>query len=101
LDLTVDVGFLKHTIKTLITNHNIVTTPRDLEAILSYYGDVDVQTEHQRVLTRAPKKSGGCWSSDEVEQFVDTVTKILIKSVNITKKMPAFIGFLNDLGLSV
>jgi hypothetical protein len=100
LDLTVDVKFLRHTIKTIITNHNIITTPKDLEDILSYYGEVYVKTDHQRVLTRAPKKSGGCWSSDEIEQFVDTVTKILIGGVNITKKMPAFINFLSELGIS-
>jgi hypothetical protein len=102
LDLTVDVLFLKHTIKTIITNHNIVTTPKDLEDILSHFGEVDVRIERQRVLSRAPKKSGFCGCSDEeVGEFVETIQKILIGSVNVTKKLPAFIGFLTDLGISV
>jgi hypothetical protein len=100
-DIVVDVAFLRHVIQVLITNHGIITTPRDLEQILSFFGDVDVRRERQVVKTRSAKNKGGCCSDVDVDEVVEIVQKVLVNGVNIIKQMPRFIGFLQELGLSI
>ena len=98
----VDVAFLRHVINTLIANHSIVSTSRDLEEILSFFGEVELRRERQVVLKRAPKKSVLCGcSADDVEQTVEMVGKILVNGVNLAKNMPKFLEFLGGLGLSI
>ena len=102
LNIVVDVAFLKHVIKTIMTNHAIISTTKDLEDVLSYFGEVELRCEKQTVLTRAPKKSGMCGcSADEIEQTVDIISKVLVNSVNVVKRVPAFVEFLMGLGLSI
>jgi hypothetical protein len=100
-DSVVDVRFLRHVIQVLITNHNITTTPQDLENVLSFFGDVDVRRERQVVKARSAKNKGGCCSDVDVDDVMEIVSKVLVNGVNIIKSMPKFIQFLEDLGLSI
>jgi hypothetical protein len=99
LNIVVDVKFLKHVIRTLITNHDITTTPHDLECIMSYYGDVEIKTEKQVVKHRGIKK-GMCTKVDS-DEVIDIVQKILVNGVNVVRKIPDFIEFIQSLGLSL
>jgi hypothetical protein len=102
LEICLDVLALKNIIRVLIQNHNIVTTAKDLEDIISYWGETEIKTEKQAILTRSPKKSGFCGCSDEeIGEFVNTITKISLNGINILKRLPTFIACLQELGLSV
>jgi hypothetical protein len=98
--MVVDVRFLKHVIKTLITNHNIITTPHDLECILSYYGDVEIKTNKQVIQHRGVKKKSVCSDVDS-DEVIEIVNKVLVNGVNIVRKVPDFIAFMQSLGLSL
>jgi hypothetical protein len=100
LDVVVDVRFLKLVIKTLITNHNITTTPHDLECILSHYGDVEIKSDKQVVQHRGVKRTGLCTNVDS-DEVIDIIQKILVNGVNIIRKVPDFVQFLSELGLSI
>jgi hypothetical protein len=100
LDIAVDVKFLKLIIKTLITNHHITTTPHDLECILSHYGEVEVKTDKQVVKHRGVKKKAIC-SNVDTDEVIDIIQKILVNGVNIVRKIPDFVEFLGELGLSL
>jgi hypothetical protein len=97
----IDVNFLRHVIKTLLVNHNITTTPQDLDDVLQFFGDVDIRRERQAVRTRSVKKSGVCCSDIDADDVVEIVSKVLVNGVNLVKQMPRFITFLQELGLSI
>jgi hypothetical protein len=100
LELVADVNFLRHVIKTLISNHHITTDIKDLNDVLNYYGDVDIKTDKQVVQHRGIKKKGMC-SDVDADEVIEIVEKVLVNSVNIMKKLPDFVQFLSSLGLNL
>ena len=100
LEFAADVRFLKHVIKTLIENHHITTDVKDLNDVLSYYGDVEVRTDRQVVQHRGVKRAGLC-SSVDADEVIDIVQKVLVNGVNIVKRVPDFVQFLSELGLTL
>jgi hypothetical protein len=73
--LDVDVNFLKHVIKILITNHHITTDHKDLSDILMYFGDVDIKAEQQHIKSRGVKNKRLCGNVD-----IDEVIEISLFS---------------------
>ena len=96
--VVVDTGFLKHVISVLISNHGITTDVKDLEDIFGYYGDVEVKTQKQYVQKRGSKKRGIC-SNVDLDVVIDVVKKVVVNGINILKKVPDFIGYLETLGI--
>ena len=97
-NIVVDVNFLKHVITVLISNHSIATDVKDLEDIFSYYGNVEIRTQKQYVQTRGTKKRGIC-SNVDLDDVIDVVQKVVVNGINILKKVPDFIGYLETLGI--
>jgi hypothetical protein len=97
-NIVVDTGFLKHVISVLISNHGITTDVKDLEDIFGYYGDVEIKTQKQYVQKRGTKKRGIC-SNVDLDDVIDVVQKVVVNGINILKKVPDFIGYLETLGI--
>ena len=94
----IDVGFLRHVITVLLSNHHIITTPTDVHDILSYYGNVDVRLQKQVLQHRS---SGGLCCNVDVDEVMEIVQKIIVNGVNIMKKVPDLISYLEGLGLQI
>jgi hypothetical protein len=88
-DFVVDVKFLKHVINVILSNHHI----------LSYYGDVDMRTSKEVVKTRGVRK-GLCGNVD-VDEVIEIVSKILVNGVNIAKRVPVLVEYIQQLGISL
>jgi hypothetical protein len=99
-DFVVDVKFLKHVINVILSNHHITTDTSDLRDILSYYGDVDMRTSTEIVKTRGVKKQGLC-SNVDVDDVIEVVQKILVNGVNIAKRVPELVEYIQQLGISL
>jgi hypothetical protein len=97
-NIVVDVGFLKHVITVLISNHHIDTDVKDLEDIFSYYGNVEVKTQKQYVQKRGSKKRGIC-SNVDLDDVIDVVSKVVVNGINILKRVPEFVGYIESLGI--
>jgi hypothetical protein len=91
--------FLKHVINVILSNHHITTDISDLRDILSYYGDVDMRTSKEVVKTRGVKK-GLCGNVD-VDEVMEIVSKILVNGVNIAKRVPELVEYIQQLGISL
>jgi hypothetical protein len=104
LEVVVDVEALTHIIHVLIDNHSIVVTPKDLEDVLSYWGEPTVKTERVVVQSRGvPVVGGGCCActDEQKEEVIETIKSIALNGLSLVKNMPDLLGFLGKLGLGV
>ena len=97
-DFIVSVGFLKHIIAVLVRNHSITTDAKDLNDILSYFGEVDMRVS--AVQHRSVKNKGWC-SNVDIDDIVEVVQKVLVNGVNIIKRVPDFVEYLQQLGIAI
>jgi hypothetical protein len=98
-DFVVDVKFLKHVIHVILSNHHISTDANDLRDILSYYGEVDMRTSTEIVKTRGVKKH--ICSNVDVDDVIEIVQKILVNGVNIAKRVPELVEYIQQLGITL
>jgi ribosomal protein L24 len=99
-DFIIDVKFLKHVINVILTNHHITTDTNDLRDILNYYGEVDMRTTKEVVKTRGVKKRLLCGNVD-TEDVIEIVQKVLVNGVNIAKRVPDLVDYVQKLGVNL
>jgi hypothetical protein len=103
-EFNVDVEFLRHCIHTLIVKHNITITTVDVEAIMSFFGPVEIRTSRKHIVEREPREPKcGCFGGSErtTDRIVEVVKKVIVQGVNIAKYVPALVDFLTELGISL
>jgi hypothetical protein len=103
-EFNVDVEFLRHCIHTLIVKHNITITTVDVEAIMSFFGPVEIRTSRKHIIEREPPEPKcGCFGGSErtTDRIVEVVKKVIVQGVNIAKYVPALVDFLTDLGIAL
>jgi hypothetical protein len=102
LEVVVDVEALTHIIHVLVDNHSIAVTPKDLEDILSYWGDPTVKTEQVVVKSRGVSTGHSCCSmtDDQREEVVETIKSVALNGLNLVKALPDLVTFLGKLGLA-
>jgi hypothetical protein len=98
-EINIDVNFLKHVIKVLLTNHNITIDNKDIEDILKYFGDVEIITNKEIIKTRDVKSRGFCCCDVDQEEIITFIKKILLNGYNIVKYLPELVEFIDELGL--
>jgi hypothetical protein len=97
-EFLIDDTFLRHVITVLLSNHNITTTTKDLHDIFTYFGDVELKTQKQHVQKRS---AGSCCGDVDIDDVIETVTKIVVGGVNIIKRVPDLITFVQSLGIAI
>jgi hypothetical protein len=99
--VVIDVQFLIHVIKTLITHYHITISKTDIEGILAYFGDVEVGTKKSVIRTRDVEPATCCGMKEvNVEKIITTIKKIVINGCNIAKYFPELVEFLTEIGVS-
>jgi hypothetical protein len=101
-EFLIDVQFLRHVIQTLIVKHEITITAEDVQAIMSFFGEVEIRT-HKRKIVEREVKEAGCFCSGEktIEKIIEVIKKIIVAGINIRKYCPDLVSFLSELGISL
>jgi hypothetical protein len=93
--VVIDVQFLIHVIKILIEHYHITVTKTDMEAIMSYFGEVEIITKNEVAKTREVEPASCCGMKNvTIEKIIQIVKKILVNGVNVAKYFPDFMDFL-------
>jgi hypothetical protein len=102
-DFNIDVAFLRHVIQTLIVNHNITITAVDVQAIMSFFGPVEMRTSRKHIIEREPAEPCLCFGGSErtTDKIVEVVKKVIVQGVNIAKYVPALVEFMTQLGITL
>jgi hypothetical protein len=103
-EFNIDVAFLRHVIQTLIVNHNITITAVDVQAIMSFFGPVEMRTSRKHIIEREPPEPKClCFGGSErtTDKVVEVVKKVIVQGVNIAKYVPALVEFMTQLGITL
>jgi hypothetical protein len=92
MEINVDVDFLKHTIKTILSNDNVSIDNKDVGDILGYFGSVVIVSNKELVQNRDVKNKGLCCNVDE-EEVISVIKKVCLNGYNIIKYLPDLVDF--------
>jgi hypothetical protein len=101
VEYVADVQYLEHIVHTLITNHSIVVTPADIEAMLSYFGECTVNTRIEHVMSRDVDVEPTCCGTTQKQrdEAIEVIKSVVLNGLNIAKSIPSIQQFMSKLGL--
>jgi hypothetical protein len=102
IEFKIDTDFLRHVIKTILSNHNIIIDGNDVSDILGYFGSVEIVTNKEVVKSRDVKNKGLCCCADvDQDEVITFIKKIVVAGYNIVKYLPDLVDFINELGINL